>query len=823
MTKGVRTTIPLSDSWTVSREPATHSGAGIDVNEVPATVPGSVHTDLLAAGLIADPYIGDNERLTDWIGRSNWIYRCELPAVTAENERVELHFQGLDTFAEVRVNGTVVGQTTSMFTSLRIDVTNKLTGNADLLEVRFESPYARALARCDEIGPLPNPYDEPYPFIRKTASNFGWDWGPTLVTAGIWKPVAIEIWSAARIGTVAPTITVEDGVGAVAAQVELLRQPGADSAGLSLLLEIGESVLSLPVNDVENVVTVRAEVASPELWWPRGYGEAARYDLAITLVDRSGRPIDRWERKIGFRTVEIESEPDTEGSPFTIVVNGVCVFARGVNWIPDDCFPTRVGRREYRERLEQAAAANVNFVRVWGGGNYEAEEFYDIADQLGLLVAQDFLFACAAYPETPELIGEVDSEVRENVVRLASHPSLALWFGGNETLWGFQDWEWKPVLGDRDWGERYWMELLPQWLGELDPTRPYWPNSPYSGSPDVHPNDPAHGTSHAWEVWNSEDYLAYRDLRPRFVAEFGYQAPAAYRTLLDSVGEAELELLHSAALQHHQKAADGELKLQRGLDAHFGDLDAFDDWLFATQLNQARAISTGIEHFRSLAPLCAGTVLWQLNDCWPTLSWSVIDSASRLKPSWYALRNAYADRLLTVQPLDEALQLVAINERDEPWHASTSVRRMSFNGVESATQHVEFTVEARSVVRLALEPTVSEAVNPARELIVADADGCRATWYFDADKNLEYPEPVYSAAVIAEPNGYRIDIEAKSLLRDLSLFADRIDPAAVADDMLLTLLPGERASISVTTEFSGNPDRFTRSPQLRCANDLRSK
>ncbi|MET9660916.1 hypothetical protein ABZY11_29450, partial [Streptomyces sp. NPDC006510] len=290
MTKGVRTTIPLSDSWTVSREPATHSGAGIDVNDVPATVPGSVHTDLLAAGLIADPYIGDNERLTDWIGRSNWIYRCELPAVTAENERVELHFQGLDTFAEVRVNGTVVGQTTSMFTSLRIDVTNKLTGNADLLEVRFESPYARALARCDEIGPLPNPYDEPYPFIRKTASNFGWDWGPTLVTAGIWKPVAIEIWSAARIGTVAPTITVEDGVGAVAAQVELLRQPGADSAGLSLLLEIGESVLSLPVNDVENAVTVRAEVASPELWWPRGYGEAARYDLAITLVGGGGRP-----------------------------------------------------------------------------------------------------------------------------------------------------------------------------------------------------------------------------------------------------------------------------------------------------------------------------------------------------------------------------------------------------------------------------------------------------------------------------------------------------------------------------------------------------
>lgn len=822
--------IPLPDSWTLTRARTLLSDGGIDVDGIPAAVPGTVHTDLLAAGLIDDPYLAGNEPLSSWIGRSDWNYRLELPPVDAEGGRVDLVFEGLDTFATVLLNDVEIGRTTSMFTSLRIDVTAALTGTGDLLEVRFDAPYSHALARQESIGELPSPYDEPYPYVRKTASNFGWDWGPTLVTAGIWKPAFLEVWSVARIASVMPTVTVDGDAGRVDARVTVAHRAEASAflvdvtvAGIEQTLRFeaeprGDSTTTTDASEL----AISVDVASPELWWPRGYGEQARYDLVVTLRTADGVELDRWQRQIGFRTVEIDAAPDGDGTPFTIVVNGVAVFARGVNWIPDDCFPVRVDAARYRERLEQAAAANVNLVRVWGGGNYESEEFYEIADDLGLLVAQDFLFACAAYPETDELLAEVEAEVRENVVRLAPHPSLVLWFGGNETLWGHEDWEWKPILGDRPWGERYWLELLPAWLAEISPAAAYWPNSPYSGAPERHPNDPAHGTSHAWEVWNSDDYLAYRELRPRFVAEFGYQAPASHRTLLDAVGADELRP-DSAVLQHHQKAADGEAKIQRGLEAHFAPVESFDDWLYATQLNQARAIATGVEHFRSLRPLCMGTILWQLNDCWPSLSWSVVDSSGRLKPAWYALRRSYADRLLTVQPSGDSLHLVAVNEHDEPWHVHASASRTAFDGTVIETRPIEFRVAPRSTWRMELEELLRVPDEATRELLVIDdaSTSQRATWFFAEDRDLAYPTPSFQTSVIPIEVGYRVEVEAGSLLRDVAIFADRIDASAAVDDMLVTLLPGERATFVIRTDLRiDDPARFTRAPQLRCANDL---
>ncbi|UVJ38994.1 glycoside hydrolase family 2 protein [Arthrobacter sp. CJ23] len=795
-------------------------GEGSEVHNVPASVPGCVHTDLMAAGIIPDPYLADNETLTSWIGHSGWIYRCEIPAVDPDGGMTELVFDGLDTFAEVRLNGTVVGSTTSMFTALRIDVTELLGRESNVLEVRFDAPYARALAREDASGPMPNPYDEPYPFVRKTASNFGWDWGPTLVTAGIWKPVYLETWSTARIASVIPTVTVDGDTGRVSALVNLRRQ-AASSEDLYVEVSLGGRTFSALVAGGEQSVTLPAELARPELWWPRGYGEPSTYGLSISLRSVNGSLLDSWERHIGFRTVEIDAAPDADGSPFTILVNGVPVFVKGVNWIPDDCFPTRVSPARYGERLEQAVAANVNFIRVWGGGNYESEEFFDAADQLGILVAQDFLFACAAYPETAELMAEVEAEVRENVTRLSPHPSLILWFGGNENLWGHEDWEWKPVLGEREWGRKYYLELLPSLLSELDPARPYWPNSPYSGSPGIHPNDPAHGSSHVWDVWNTEDYGAYRNWRPRFVAEFGYQAPASYSTLLDAVGPHELRP-ESRILQHHQKAMDGEAKLQRGLDDHFPPLDSFDDWLFATQLNQARAIATGVEHFRSLRPLCTGTVLWQLNDCWPALSWSVIDSAARLKPSWYALRRAYADRLITIQPFEDSLALVAINDSDDHWMFRTCVRRTDFGGSVLAEQDVEFDVGPRSNGLVNLDPELCGAEHPERELLTVDAGEHRASWFFREDKDLDYPTPSYTADITQEEHGVRVQVTANSLLRDLSIFADRVDPQATVDSMLVTLLPGEYTTFFINTD-STESERFGRAPVLRCANDLNTR
>ncbi|MDX3803768.1 glycoside hydrolase family 2 protein, partial [Streptomyces sp. AK04-3B] len=550
---------------------------------------------------------------------------------------------------------------------------------------------------------------------------------------------------------------------------------------------------------------VRLEVPDPELWWPRGYGEQVLHDLELTLHHGSA-PLDVWRRRIGFRSVGLDTSADAHGSGFTLVVNGERLFARGVNWIPDDVFVSRVTRERYRKRLRQAADAGVDLVRVWGGGIYESEDFYDACDELGLLVWQDFPFACAAYPEEQPLRGEVEAEARENVVRLMPHPSLVLWNGNNENLWGFRDWGWEERLGGDSWGEGYYLGMLPRVVGELDPTRPYTAGSPWSGSWERHPNDPAHGTHHSWEVWNRQDYAEYRSEVPRFVAEFGWQAPPAHATLRRALPDEELAA-DSPGMLHHQKAEDGNGKLERGLARHFpspqGD---FDRWHYLTQVNQARAVATGIEHWRSHWPVCAGTIVWQLNDCWPVTSWAAIDGDGREKPLYHELRRLYADRLLTLQVRDGRLVSAAVNQSADPWTGPLSLRKLTVEGDVVGTATLELAVGARSV---GVAPVPVELVPAgAKEFLVADAGGLptldasggagggrlRAVHFPVADRDIALVRPEFAVDVTAGA----VTVTARTLVRDLLLQADRLDPGARADRGLVTLLPGEQVTIGVT-------------------------
>jgi beta-mannosidase len=530
-----------------------------------------------------------------------------------------------------------------------------------------------------------------------------------------------------------------------------------------------------------------------------------------------GALLDTWQERTGFRTVELDTEPDADGSPFGLKVNGRLIDVRGVNWIPDDVFLARVDSE--RHRLEQATEAGVNLIRVWGGGIYESNEFYRAADELGLLVWQDFPFACAAYPEESPILEEVAAEAREQVVRLAPHPSLVLWNGNNENIWGYWDWDWRPALNGRTWGEAYYLDILPKIVAELDPTRPYWPGSPYSGDPEVHPNDPDHGPMHIWDVWNQLDYTHYRDHRPRFVAEFGYQAPPAMATLRRALGPAELDK-DSPGMLAHQKADDGNLKLERGLDEHFGVPESFDDWHFLTQVNQARAIRLGIEHFRSMWPRCTGSVLWQLNDCWPAVSWSVIDSDGRRKPGWHALREAYRDRLLTVQPHHGGLAVTAVNDTALGWWEVVSLARVDLTGRVLASEQWSLAVGTREATRHVLPAEIASAEHPDRELIVVTAGKIRALWFFGRDRDLAYPRPEFDARVRRDGDTALVTVEARTLLRDLCLFADRAAPGAEVDRALVTLLPGESATFTVRGAGDADPNALTRRPILRCVNDL---
>ncbi|GIM95429.1 glycoside hydrolase family 2 protein [Paractinoplanes toevensis] len=737
-----------------------------------AVVPGCVHTDLLNAGLIPDPFLDDNEKAVAWVGRADWTYTRDIAWDGPRPDRIDLVFEGLDTVADISLDGVALGATRNMHRGYRFDVTDFVDATPRPLAVKFTSAYTEADRVRAELGPRPNAYPEPFNFVRKMACSFGWDWGPTLVTAGIWRPVRLEGWSTARLRSVR-ALTTRHGLDLRLAVERTRPQPLKARIRLD-----GNEIATVPVHGDD--ATWTAEIPGVAPWSP---DDPALHDLSVVLLD-GDLELDRWERRIGFRTVEI----DTTGGGFVFHLNGSPTLIKGVNWIPDDIFPSRMTRARYRQRLGEAAAAGVNLVRVWGGGIYESRDFYEVCDELGLMVWQDFLFACACYPEEEPFYSEVVAEARENVVRLSSHPSLVAWNGNNENLWlyGAGGWDKQPG-GDRSWGSRYYLSTLPSIVAELDPSRPYMAGSPWSGSWEHEPNSVDHGTFHSWEVWNREDYLHYRDSAPRFVAEFGWQAPPAWRTLRDAVSDDPL-LPDSPGVLHHQKAEDGNGKLARGLAPHFPPPASAEAWHYLTQLNQVRAIRTGITHWRSHWPHTAGTILWQLNDLWPVTSWSAIDGAGRYKPLYFELRQLYAARTLSFQPRSGGLVVAVANDSDVPWTGRLNIDLASSYDISE----ISVSVAPRTV---ALVPVPDRPV--ASEFLVARLDGVRDLWFAVEDKDFRYADA--GLTVTAEPvdGGLDVLVHAAGLARDLLLQPDRIHPEAVVDRGFVTLLPGESATFSV--------------------------
>ncbi|HTW10099.1 MAG TPA: glycoside hydrolase family 2 protein [Acidimicrobiales bacterium] len=849
----------LHEGWTVSAlaGPVPESVRG---RRIPASVPGCVTTDLLAAGLVPDPYVDGNEALLAWVGRTSWLYETTFKLDgMGPHERCDLVCDGLDTVATVRLNGALIGTTANMHRSYRFGTSGVIRPGPNELEVEFAAPVDTAEEMSLQLGPRPSNGRHPFNAIRKMACNFGWDWGPDLPTAGIWRPISLHKWQGVRISSVRPLARLDlpapdpDGDeppwadstsprtagGAVAFHVELSRdvEPGP---ALFVTASVAGASAVVRAEAGQGSVVVVVPLADVELWWPVGYGPQPLYGYRVE-VSAGGpggdlSPLDVREGRMGFRSVSLSMRRDARGREFGIVINGRLVLARGANWIPDDCFPSRVGRQRYQHRLEQAVEANCNLVRVWGGGIYESEDFYDVADELGLLVWQDFLMACAAYAEEEPLRSEFEAEAREAVTRLCSHPSLALWSGGNECLWLHDDWGWDADLRGKTWGLGYYFDIFPGVVGELDPTRPYMPGSPWSFDAGIYPNDDRYGTMHVWDVWNAKDYNAYREHQPRFVAEFGFQGPPAWSTLTRAVTPRPLSLALPELL-NHQKANDGMAKLSRGLAPHFDEPRSFDDWHWAMSLNQARAVRLAVAYWRSLAPRCTGTIVWQLNDCWPVISWSAVDGDGRRKPMWYALREVYRDRLLTVQPVPESLlagraetagravagddlQVVVVNDSATSWELELDVTRQSFDGDVLAASTLAARAEPGQIAAITIGADIAVPTSPGREVLVVAGGGYRALWFFAEDKDLELPPPALRARVEQVAGGYDVVLEAKTLQRDVAILADKADPEAECDDMLFTLLPGEHRRVHVRSPGKADPACLVDDRVLRSANQL---
>ncbi len=812
------TSIPLDGAWTASAVAGPVPAAVAD-REIPATVPGCIHLDLLAGGLIDEPFDGGNEAAQQWIGDTVWRFTREFDwAPGHDDERHDLVALGLDTLATVALNGAVVAQTANQHRSYRWNVSHLLRPGRNRIEITFDAPIpaAERLER-EHGGPRFHVNHHPYNALRKSASNLGWDWGIDVATSGIWRSIMIERWRGARIRSVRPQVDVAGTAGVLRAQVELQHDGLPTPQPVRVTVSHHGREVARAEGVVRSAGEVRVAVPDVELWWPRGHGAQPLYDV---VVDAAG---ERWEQRMGFRTVELDLEGDEHGVPFHLTVNGRIIQVRGANWIPDDAFVTRIDRARLERRIADATDANMNLLRVWGGGLYESDDFYELCTREGVLVWQDFLLACAAYAEEPWLADEIEAEAREAVTRLTRHTSHVLWCGNNENLVGYADWGWRQTLEGRTWGEGYYAELFPSIAAELAPGTPYIPGSPFSGQDLLAPNRPEDGTVHIWDVWNTKDYTAYREWRPRFAAEFGFQGPAAFTTLFDTVHD---EPLHPDGTQLlvHQKAADGNGKLARGYAAHFPEPRTIDDWHLTTQLNQAHAMRFGIAWFRSLAPYNTGSVVWQLNDDWPVISWAAVDYAERRKPLWYALRDVFAPRFATIQPDAGGHALVVLNDTDDPYDGTVQLRRLGFDGAVLASRTVDVHAPARGVARVAVDRQLTEADDPAAELLVAEfADGsgfARVVHGFSEPLGQRLDPRALRAEARSTAGGAEITVTAGSYLRDVVVLADRADPGATVDVSLLDLLPGESAVITVSAGGPIDPAAVLDPRVLRSTNQL---
>ncbi|SEN00061.1 beta-mannosidase [Sphingomonas gellani] len=836
-----RTVTPLDDGWQARIAP-TDAGALAEHRRegrwFTARVPGSVQQDLIAAHRVADPFVRTNEAAIQWVGRTDWQYRRTLrvtPAMLAR-DHLDLVFDGLDTFATVAINGREVLKADNAHRRWRVAAKPFLHGGENSVTITFAAPI-RTLqpAVLAEAHSLPGEYDSAFgdepkgrqtsPYIRKPKYHYGWDWGPRILNVGPWRPIRLEAWDDARIDTFRiDQDALSDAEARLSARFEVV----ADHAGPATLRVAvtgpdgrrveaeGRATLVPGLNHV----TVPLTVPNPQRWQPVGYGGQALYRASATL-DRNGATTDTAERRIGLRQVELIRG----NGAFGFRVNGVPIFAKGANLIPFDSFPARVTPGDMRRVLQGARDANMNTLRVWGGGYYLDDGFYDMADEMGLMIWQDFMFGGSVPPAQAAFRENVRIEAEEQVQRLNNHPSIVGWTGGNEVLSGWQDWgdrqAFKKAIG-ADEQERIatgmavlFGQVLRDAVLTRSPGTPYWAGSP-SNDYDGPADRDAAGDRHFWEVWSgSKPVETYLDSCPRFMSEYGFQGAPGLATIRDFAGPGPLSP-DSPVMKAHQKflAGEGNERLLFYMRARLGEPKDFGDFVYLSQVNQAQAIRMAALHHRACRPVTMGSLFWQINDVWPAISWASIDHDGRWKLLQYEARRFFAPQAIVAEHRGGATRVVLVSDATQPVPARWSIRSFAMDGTALKQEGGSVTLAPLSATPAATltddalfagsDPAASYAV---AELVVGDTVASRTIVERGVPKDMRYPDPGLSATWA----GNRVTVTAARLARAVML--DFGATAADPSDNGFDLLPGESRTVTVTAQAS--PAALARALTLR--------
>ena len=816
-------------------------------NWYPATVPGVVHTDLLQNKIIEDPFFRLNERGLQWIDKEDWVYETcfTLAADMMRKENMELVFEGLDTYADVYLNDECILKANNMFRRWSIPVRQYIREENNILKVYFHSPVKIDVPKWDAL-----PYQYPASndqsengglfnkkisiFARKAGYHYGWDWGPRLVTSGIWRPVYIRAWSDLRINDVfIEQKEVGAGRAVIAGHVELDADKDMDGVLVTITDEATGRVLGEWQADLKrgtNRVTVDFVLHKPKLWWSNGLGEPFLYRFRTDII-AGGELLDSKTERVGIRSLKVVHQPDKDGHTFYIELNGRPVFAKGANYIPLDNFLPRVTPENYKRTILDAAGVNMNMLRVWGGGIYENDVFYDLCDEHGIMIWQDFMFACSMYPAEGALLDNIHQEAVDNVKRLRNHACIALWCGNNECQDAWLGWGWKREIErqNKEYADKIWAQYrqqyhvtLPGVVREYAPGTFYWPSSPFAFEGEM--SGTTDGDRHYWSVWHGKAPISdYDSEKSRFFSEYGFQSFPEFESVKRYAPYPEDWDIRSEVMMSHQRGGDHANGLiETYLLNEYKKPRDFRAFLYMNHVLQGDAIKTAIESHRRQMPYNMGTLFWQHNDCWPVASGASRDYYGRWKAQHYYVRKAYDDILISPVVEGDDLKVYAVSDRLENTSGRLQLQVCQFDGtvVHHWGKSVGISGNDSRVCFSAPLAKLLEGANRGTVYVRVDYTDKSGRVYHNnyclgKQKDMDYPKVDLQTEVRSIEGGYEVTVSADKFARAVCLSV--ADNESVYSDNYFDVQPKSSVQVQVRTRLSA--EAFNGSLRLTCLNN----
>ena len=822
--------LEISENWTFKNN--------IDSVWLEASVPGDVHTDLLKNGLIEDPFYRLNEHDLQWIDKTDWEYKTEfdLSQKDLNSHSLALEFQGIDTYSSIYLNDSLIGTTDNMFIGKTVDIKNFAKLGKNKLYIKLFSPINKGVKLHDSLGYDISSFNgndlaeigkvegnkRVSVFTRKAPYHFGWDWGPRLVTSGIWQPINIKTWNYFNIEDLyIRQISLNENASLVA-EIELESYLEIDEIISEIYVDNKKVSTDLVyINKGTNKIEIPFTIKDYELWWPNGMGNQNMYDVKVKL--QSNNNFVTSSKRVGLREINLVTSQDSVGNNFYFEVNKKPVFMKGVNYIPQDIFLNRVSDDKYEELLESAVDANMNMIRVWGGGIYENEIFYNLCDEKGLLVWQDFMFACAMYPGDEDFLKSVEQEAKYNVKRLRGHPSIALWCGNNEVRSAWKNWGWEKDVMENQSPEiasviskaydDVFHKILPEVVNNLDTSTAYWPSSPgstFSGGTESYTS----GDAHYWGVWwGKEDFESYNQKVPRFMSEFGFQSFPEFSSVDKYTNESDYSI-YSEVMKSHQRSSIGNSTIEDYMLRHYNKPKSFKGYLYVSQILQAYGMSIGMESHRRNKGYSMGSLYWQLNDCWPVASWSSIDYFGKWKALHYSTKKAFQPVLINFLKTDSEIELHIISDLLESKEVDLNLKVLSFSGEVLYELNKSYLLQQNSTMKaesLSID-WLNKNFDPNSSLLVAslfseEIEISNNNYYLSEFKDIKLTKPLIEYEIDELINTFEVSLKSKNLVKNV--FVD-IASSQNFSDNYFDMIPGKEYKISINKEESLTLDDIKR-------------